>query len=181
MLAIVCLGSGSDAGPTAKKVQVIYYDEKSDRETRARLYEHLITQDQVDLLIGPYSSGLTLAASAVAEKHNFPMVAAGAASDTIWERGYKNTFGIETPATRCMNLVVGFAKEQGLKRIAIFYAGTDFPREVASGARDRVAELGLQIVFDEEYSNNSTDFAGLVERMRARNPDIVIGGTYFDD
>lgn len=164
-----------------KKVRVVHYDDKSDRQTSARLYERLITKDKVDLLIGPYSSGLTLAASDVAERHNFPMVAAGAASDKIWERGYKNIFGIETPATRYMNLLVGFAKEQGLSRIALFYAGTEFPRDVAAGVRARASELGLEIVFDEEYPKNSTGFARLIERIRSSNADIVIGGTYFDD
>lgn len=164
-----------------KKVRVIHYDDKSDRVTSARLYEQLITKDRVDLLIGPYSSGLTLAASRVAEKHNVPMVAAGAASDRIWERGYKNIFGIETPASRYMNLVVAFAKEQGLKRIALIYAGTEFPREIAAGVRARASELGLQIVFDEEYPKSSTDFAHLVERIRSIDADIVIGGTYFED
>ena len=164
-----------------KKVSVIHYDDKSDRETSARLYEYLITKDKVDLLVGPYSSGLTLSASDVAERHKFPMVATGAASDKIWERGYRNIFGIETPATRYMNLVVGFAKAQGLKRIALFYAGTEFPREVAAGVRARASELGLQIVFDEEYPKDSTEFSDTVARISASNPDIVIGGTYFND
>ena len=168
-------------GLLGKKVRVIHYDDKSDRETSARQYERLITSDKVDFLIGPYSSGLTLAASDVAERHQVPMVATGAASVKIWERGYKNIFGTDTPAPRYMNRVVGFAKEQGLNRVALFYAGTEFPREVASGVRARAAKLGLQIVFDEEYPKNSREFAGLVERMRASNPDIVIGGTYFAD
>ena len=164
-----------------KKVKVIHYDDKSDRETSARLYERLITEDNVDFLIGPYSSGLTLAASDVAERHQVPMVATGAASVKIWERGHKNIFGTDTPAPRYMNRVLGFANEQGLYRVALFYAGTEFPREVASGVRARASKLGLQIVFDEEYPKNSTEFAGLIERMRTSNPDIVIGGTYFAD
>jgi len=164
-----------------KRVRVVYYDDESDRGTSARLYQRLITEDKVDLLIGPYSSGLTLSASEVAEQHDFPMVAAGAASDEIWERGYRNIFGIETPSTRYMEPVVEFAKEQGLKNIAIFYADNEFPHEVAAGVRSQAATAGLNIVFDEEYPRDSTDFVTLVERMGASKPDIVIGGTYFDD
>jgi branched-chain amino acid transport system substrate-binding protein len=164
-----------------KRVKVVYYDDKSDRETSAGLYQRLITEDKVDLLIGPYSSGLTLAASEVAEQHEFPMVAAGAASDEIWERGYRNIFGIDTPSTRNMEPVLEFARDRGLKNIALFHADNEFPREVAKGVRARVTAAGLNIVFDEEYPRNSTDFAGLVERMAVSSPDIVIGGTYLDD
>ena len=80
-----------------RPVELVYYDDKSDPATSARLYEKLITQDKVDLLLGPYSSDLTLEASSVAEKHNFPMLATGAASTRIWSRGYRNIFGVDAP------------------------------------------------------------------------------------
>ena len=66
-----------------RPVDIVYYDDKSDADTSAALYERLISEDKVDLLLGPYSSGLTLAASRVADKHNFPMVATGASSADI--------------------------------------------------------------------------------------------------
>ena len=50
-----------------RPVKLIYYDDRSDPATSARLYERLIGEDQVDLLLGPYSSDITLAASTVAE------------------------------------------------------------------------------------------------------------------
>ena len=39
-----------------RKVEIVYYDDKSDAATSARLYERLINEDKVDLLLGPYSS-----------------------------------------------------------------------------------------------------------------------------
>ena len=78
-----------------RPVELIIYDNESDRETCARLYEKLITEDKVDLLIGPYSSGMTLAARPVVEKHNFPLMVEGTAP-SIWERGVKNMFGFLT-------------------------------------------------------------------------------------
>ena len=39
----------------------------------------------------------------------------------------------------------------------------------------------MEIVFDEEYAQGSSDFAAIVERIRAKKPDVVIGGTYLDD
>ncbi len=80
-----------------RPVEIVYYDDKSDASTSAALYERLISEDKVDLLLGPYSSGLTLAASGVAEKHHFPMVATGASSTDIWSRGYKNIFQVDAP------------------------------------------------------------------------------------
>ncbi len=51
-----------------RKVEIVFYDDASDPATSARLYERLITAEGVDLLIGPYASDVTLAASDVAER-----------------------------------------------------------------------------------------------------------------
>jgi branched-chain amino acid transport system substrate-binding protein len=164
-----------------RKVEIVHYDDASDPEKSAALYERLITQDKVDLLLGPYSSDITLAASRVAERHNFPMVATGAASGKIWEQGFSNIFQIDAPADQYMELPLGLANEKGLKRIALVYADTEFPREVAAGARTMAASHGMQIVLDEAYPQDSLDFAGIAGRLKAAAPDVVIGGTYFND
>src|SRR5215470_91785 len=44
------------------------YDDASEPEPCAALTERLITEDQVDILLGPYSSGLALKATAVAQR-----------------------------------------------------------------------------------------------------------------
>jgi len=164
-----------------RKVEIVYYDDKSDAATSAQLYERLINEDKVDLLLGPYSSQLTLAASTVAEKYNFPMVATGAADGHIWERGYKNIFGIDAPARDYMKLLVDSAAGAGLKRIALIYADSAFPRNVAEGVRDLAASNNMEIVFDKSYSQDTTDFSAMLRQMKASNPDLLVGGTYLDD
>ena len=160
-----------------RPIELVHYDDESSPEKSAQLYQRLIVQDQVDLLIGPYASDVTLAASSVAERHNFPMVAAGAAAEEIWSRGYQNIFGVDSPAGVYMDPIIEFANKQGLGRIALVYADTSFTSEVAAGVRRQAALQGLEIVFDEKYRAD-TSFAELVQRMLRMNPDTVIGATY---
>ncbi|MGD2074528.1 MAG: amino acid ABC transporter substrate-binding protein [Gammaproteobacteria bacterium] len=163
-----------------RPVELVYYDDKSAPDTSARLYEKLIARDKVDLLLGPYSSDLTLEASTVAEQHDFPMVATGAASTRIWSRGYDNIFGVDAPASTYMDLVMDSAHRVGLRRVALIYADTEFTREVAEGARTRARDLGMEIVFDELFPPGTTDFEPAVHGMRVASPDVVIGATYLD-
>jgi len=164
-----------------RKVKIVYYDDGSDPEQSARLYERLITEDRVDLLLGPYSSDVTYAASAVAERHDFPMVATGAAASKIWSRGFSNIFQIDTPADRYMDLPLKFAHDNGLTRVAILHGDAEFPREVAAGARRPARELGMVVVFDAEYPGQTEDFKSLVESLATADPEVLIGGTYLDD
>ncbi len=168
-------------GLLGQQVKLVHYDDESKPETGAKLYEKLITDDKVDLLIGPYSSDVTMAASTVAEKHNFPMVSSGASASEIWERGYKNTFGLYTLAELYMDQILEFGKEKGLKKVALIYENTAFPRGVANGVKTKAKPLGMQIVFEEEYGKASTDFSSMIIKIKAKKPDMVIGGSYLPD
>ncbi|MEN8130182.1 MAG: amino acid ABC transporter substrate-binding protein [Pseudomonadota bacterium] len=171
----------ANGGLLGEQVRLIYYDDESRPDTGAKLYEKLISGDKVDLLLGPYSSGVTLAASTTAEKHGFPMVSTGAASSKIWARGYQNVFGMYTPAEIYMNQVLELAKDKGLKRVALIYADTAFPRAVAKGVKSKVKNLGQQLVFEEEYGKGSTDFASMIVKIKVKKPDVIIGGSYLPD
>jgi branched-chain amino acid transport system substrate-binding protein len=164
-----------------RPVEIVYYDDQSDPATSARLYEHLISEDKVDLLVGPYSSDVTFEASSVAERHNFPMVSGSASASNIWERGYRNIFQVDAPARHYMDGLIESASNAGLSRIAMAYADSDFPRAIAAGVRAMAAELNMNLVFDREYPDGSTDFTEIIRAMKASSPDLVIGGTYLDD
>jgi branched-chain amino acid transport system substrate-binding protein len=168
-------------GLIGRKVELIHYDDKSDPATSAELYERLIGIDRVDLLLGPYSSELTIAASRVAERHGMPMVTTGASASEIWSRGLRNVFGVDVPAHRYMEPALEFIKDKGLRRVAMIHADTAFAREVIDGIRAQARAYGLEIVFEESYPQSRKEFSSLVQRMQRSNPEVVMGGTYFDD
>ena len=116
---------------------------------------------QVDLLLGPYSSDITLAASTVAEENSFPMLTVGAAAEAIWQRGYKNVFGIDVPARAYMLSVVDMLKEHAPLRVALVYEDDAvFTRDMAEGARSQAAAHGLQIGHDMIYIQWQKDSQG---------------------
>ncbi len=168
-------------GLLGQKVRLVHYDDESIPATGQKLYEKLITDDKVDLLIGPYSSDVAMAASTVAEKYNFPMVSSGASATEIWTRGYKNIFGLYTPGSTYMEQVLEYAKSKGLKRVALVYQNTAFPRDVANGVRAKVKALKMDLVFDEEYGKDSTDFTSTVIKIKSKKADVVIGASYLPD
>ena len=168
-------------GLLVRPVKLIHYDDKSKPDTGAKLYKKLIASDDVDLLLGPYSSGVTFAVSAVVEKKKFPMVSAGAASTKVWSRSFKYTFGLYTPGIFYMSRILEFAREKGLKTVAVVNAGTTFPRDIVKGVRDKAEELGMEVVFEEEYAKGTTDMISLITKIKAKKPDVLIGATYLPD
>ncbi len=168
-------------GIMGRQVEFVIYDDTSDPETGARLFERLISEDKVDLIIGPYSSPVTLAASTVTEKYGYPMIVSGASATDIWTRGYKNVFGIYTMAPAYMDGAIDLAKRSGYTTVAIMNENSAFAKDTVEGAARKAQEAGLQVVFREEYGKDVRDLTPVLTRIRALNPDVLIGGTYGED
>jgi len=162
-----------------RPVELVYYDDESRPERSAELYRKLIEQDKVDLLLGPYSSDITLAATEVAEAQDFPILTLAASADRIWSRGYRNVVGLDTPSTRYMDLAVEGAAAHGAKTMALVWADSEFGRDVVGGVRAKARELGMEIVFDQ--AGNSVDqIPELVTGLAAARADVILAIAYIE-
>ncbi|AZG09740.1 amino acid ABC transporter substrate-binding protein [Pigmentiphaga sp. H8] len=152
------------------------YDNQSDVNLSVRQYTQLVTQDKVNLLLGPFASNFALADSAVAEKYKVPMVQGGGASDQIFSRKFKYIFGTLAPASNYFGSTVDMLK--ALKpvpaSVALLYADDAFDVSVAQGTRPLLKSAGLQVAMDERYSTNATDFASLLSQIKSKKVDAVL-------
>ena len=164
----------------ANPIELVTYDDQSSPQRAAELYERLITQDNVDLLIGPYSSSLVMAVAPVVERYDFPMVVESSAP-VVYEQGYRNVFGIYTTADVNMNGVLDMARENGLSSVAIAYQNSDFPATVAQGVRVSAASKGLSIAFDESYPVGARSLDALAGTLAQTRPDLIVLGAYLED
>ncbi len=73
---------GLDVAGTKRPVEFVKYDDQSDPGQAAKIYEKLIVEDKVDLLLGPWGTPHHVAVAGVLERHKFPMVGDTAASVT---------------------------------------------------------------------------------------------------
>lgn len=162
-----------------RPVVLVHYDDESNPGRSVELYRKLIVEDKVDLLIGPYSSDITLAASQVAEEHNMPMLTLGASADEIWAQGYENIVGLDTPSTRYMDIAIEAAVDQGAKTMALVWADTDFGRDVVGGVRSKASELGLRIVLDQS-ADDVAKIPKMVDQLGATDADVIIAIAYLE-
>jgi len=168
-------------GILGRPVKIVIYDDKSDPGTAVKLYEKLVTEDKVELLLGPYSSPISMAVSVIADKHKQPMVLPVAASTAIFTRGFKYIFMILAPGESYMEGVVDIAASRGARTAAVVSEDTAFPKSVAVGAAQVAEQRGLRVVFRDSYAKGTTDFSAMITKIKAANPDIFIAGSYFDD
>ena len=177
----LCVKHTNDKGGVlGRKLTLVVYDDHSEPATAVRLYQKLITQDKVDLVLGPYGSPITEAVADVTEKHKLPMPA-HAATTSIFKKGRKFVFMVLSPAEVFLEGLVDLAARSGLKTIALINEDTIATRAIVRGTIELAKKKGLQVVFEEAYPKGNTDFAPILTKVRAANPDVLAAGTYFDD
>ena len=74
-------------------VRLVHYDDASEGPRCAELTQRLIVEERVDILMGPYSSGLSLRAATVAQRHGHILWNQGGASESIYTSGFKWVVG----------------------------------------------------------------------------------------
>jgi branched-chain amino acid transport system substrate-binding protein len=168
-------------GVLGRKIEFVFYDDQSQPATGVRLYERLITQDKVELLMGPYSSPISEATANVNEKYKMPMIAPMASTTSIFKKGRKFVFMVQSPAEVYLEGMIDFAARHGLKTVALINEDTLFPKATVQGTIELAKKKGLQVVFVEAYPKGNTDFSALLTKVRAANPDVLGAATYFDD
>jgi branched-chain amino acid transport system substrate-binding protein len=168
-------------GVLGRRVKLVLLDDKSDTQTAIKLYEKLITEDKVDVLLAPYSSGITEAVANVNERYKMPFVAYGASSTPIWEKGRKYIFNIVDVAENYQKGAIHLARQLGVKRGAIIGEDSLFPRQSAKGAKEWAKKLGIDIVVEENYPLKQTDFTALLQKIRASGAEAIFSNSYFAD
>ncbi len=172
---------GIKVGDKCYNVEIVYYDDEGDPDTASNLVERLITEDEVDFLLGPYSSGLTKATSAISEKYDKIMVEGNGASESLFTRGFKNLFAVLTPAGNYTQSALKALADQGAKTVVIAYEDTAFPTSVAEGAQKWATEYGYEILAVETYPKDVADVSAIMTKFRDLEPDVFVGGGHFND
>ena len=167
---------GVKVGGKSYKLELKMYDDQSDPNLCVRLYTRLVTSDKVNLLLGPYSSGIVIPASSVSEKYEIPMIQGGGASGQIFSRGYKYIFGTLPKAEFYFQSAVEAAVKMTppVKTAALLYSNEAFDRSVGEGTREWLKEQKIEKVYDEEYQPATQDFTSILAVVKSKNPDLVL-------
>jgi len=168
---------------TIIKFEPKFYDDQSDPEQVAGLYEKLVFEDNVNFFFSPYSSTLADAAAPIADKYQKIMIAPGAASDSIFKKGYQGIYQVYTPASKYLNDALDLLAERDpqAKRIAIVFENDRFSTSVVESLKKHAESKGFEIVVFESYSSDTTDFVPLIKKLIELAPDAILGGGHLLD
>src|ERR1700727_1834881 len=174
------------AGLGGAKVEVVFADNQGSPATGQNQTLRLITEEKVVALTGAYQSGITLTASAIAEKYGIPFVNGESVAANLTERGFKWFFRVTPVASDFAKVYYDFLtdmKASGAKtdNIALVHDNTEYGTSVSSVITSVFKENGRNIALDFASPVNATDVQSQVLQLKEKQPDVVIMIAYTSD
>lgn len=167
---------GLDIKGEKRPVAITFYDDQSDANRATKLVEKLISEDGIKLILGPYSSGITLPVSTITERNHVLLMSAGGNADELFTRNFRYIFGVWPLASEPIQttLKVIKAADPSLKTVGIAVKDNLFSLTAARGAREEAKNQGYKIVLDEKYPADVNDFSSVIGKAKEAQTDVLI-------
>jgi branched-chain amino acid transport system substrate-binding protein len=166
---------GLDVAGTKRPIELVVYDDQSDFTKEATIYEKLITDDKVDLLLSPYATPAHFALVGLLERYKFPMVGSTAASSQLKKvkPGYI-WFPTSAMPDQMGPELVKMWQSLGYKKIAIATLQSPFPQEIESYVKAALKGTDIKVVASEQFAPDIRDMTSVVTTIKEAKPDAVL-------
>jgi branched-chain amino acid transport system substrate-binding protein len=158
-------------------------DASSVSRARANV-TRLLTEERVDLLLGPYGSGSTRAAAYLAAAHGKILWNHGGASDAIIEAGSGRVVSVLSPASHYLRGLPSLARHRTAARQAVilYAARGTFASSVRHGVEEGARAAGFDSVRAVGFDTALRAPKALLGAALADRPDLlVVAGRFEDD
>jgi len=183
--------TNASGGLLGRPVKVIVYDDESSPNVVRGRYEQLITEDKVDLLMGPYATFLTLPIIPLVEESKKVLFMAGAVSVAA---NRSSDWLVSTYTYQDDDFALGFfrmlddmPRAERPKKLGVLYLQNPYTIAMTNGVGGKGGILsmaknrGYEVVLSEAYASDVTDFSPLIRKAEAAGVDALIVANLLND
>lgn len=160
-------------GIKGKKLELITYDTAGDATKAVQLATRLIKNDKVVAIVGPSTTGESMAVAPVAEKEKVPLISCAAGSkitDPVKQYVFKTAQNDGLAVTRIYEYLQKYKKS----KVAILTVSDGFGASGREQLKALAAKFGIQIVVDDTYGPKDTDMTSQLTKIRASQAEAII-------
>ena len=180
--------ANADGGIAGAPIALITRELTSQADAAGRVQE-LKTQG-VKVIMGAYSSSLSMPVSAAAQSRGLLYWEAGAVADQLTGRGYPLVFRVGATGQNLGTMASHFAavvlaprlnKSAWSLRMAIVHNLDGYPTSVASAVAQQAEREGIQVVANAVYDAHAPDWPSVLAQVRTAKPNILVLASYIAD
>ena len=154
------------------QVELVEVDNKSDKTEAVNAAQKLVSE-KVSVVLGSYGSGVSIAAGQIFADAKIPAIGCSCTNPQVTE-GNDYYFRVCFIDPFQGTVMANYAFQNGAKSAAVItQLGDDYSSGLGSFFKDAFAKLGGEIVSEEQFQTNQTDFKAILTNIKAATPDII--------
>ncbi len=154
------------------KVELVEVDNKSDKTEAVNAAQKLVSE-KVSVVLGSYGSGVSIAAGQIFADAKIPAIGASCTNPQVTQ-GNDFYFRVCFLDPFQGTVMANYANDHGAKTAAVItQLGDDYSSGLGSFFKTAFSGLGGNIVSEEQFQTNQTDFKAILTNIKAQNPDII--------
>ncbi len=154
------------------KVELVEVDNKSDKTEAVNAAQKLVSE-KVSVVLGSYGSGVSIAAGQIFADAKIPAIGCSCTNPQVTE-GNDFYFRVCFIDPFQGTVMANYAFQNGAKNAAVItQLGDDYSSGLGSFFKEAFSSLGGNVVSEEQFQTNQTDFKAILTNIKAANPDII--------
>jgi branched-chain amino acid transport system substrate-binding protein len=167
---------GAAIGGRKVKWQLVGEDDGGDPK-QATAAAQKLADAKVNGVIGHETSGTTIPASKIYFDNGIPQISASSTTPKYTLQGFNTAFRVVANDIQLGRALGRYAvKTMGAKRVAVIDDRTAYGQGLATEFSTSLRQQGVNVVAKEFTNDKATDFAAILTKVRASNPDLVFFG-----
>jgi branched-chain amino acid transport system substrate-binding protein len=160
-------------GINGNKIELIIKDTQASPEKAVSFAKQLIDEDKVFAIIGPSTSGETMAIKNIAEEGKTILLSC-AAAEVIVNPVAKYVFKTPQKDSDAVIKIFNQMKKMGIAKIGVLSSNTGFGKAGKEQLEKLAPEQGIQILISEVYDKAATDLTAEVTKLKAANVQAIV-------
>jgi branched-chain amino acid transport system substrate-binding protein len=160
-------------GIKGSMLELIVYDTQGDATKAVQAATRLIKDDKVVAIIGPSTTGDTMAVIPIVEKAQIPMISC-AAGIKITDPVKKWVFKTAQNDSLAVARIYEHLKKQKINKVAILTVSDSFGSSGREQLKNQAANFGIQIASDDTYGPKDTDMTSQLTKIRSSQAQVLI-------
>jgi branched-chain amino acid transport system substrate-binding protein len=160
-------------GLLGREVQLVLKDSGASPEKALSFARQLIEEEQVLAIIGPSTSGESMAIKSLCEEAKTILLSC-AAAETIVDPVASYVFKTPQKDSYATVWIFNSMKEMGIQKIGVLASNTGFGNGGKAQLEKYAPEYGIQILITEVYDKDATDLTGVLTKVKARGVQAVV-------
>jgi len=161
-----------DGGIDGRRVEMIIEDNQSAEDAAAQAATQLVTEDQVDILLGASRTGPSLAMRPIAESNEVPMISL-AANQAIVD-GSRWVYKTAQNDSAVIENIVDLAAQRGWQTLSLIRDSSAFGEGVQEALTELGQPQGIEVVAVEKFAPDASDFTAQMVNVREAGADATV-------